>query len=208
MPEESAYRVVVFIDYQNVYEDFRRAFCSGQLLPTHGQFNPDALAQKLVDRGPANERWILSETRVYLGRPSPDRDARGAGAHDRQTQLWRDRGVIVRPRPLQYLPGQRPRQKGVDVELAVDVVRMAVEKRYDIGIVASTDTDMLPAVEAVDRLRGAERLPRLCVVAYAGLPKSLQLPDHGARQPYVMRVRRIEYNDVRDGTVYVERRDA
>lgn len=199
-----ARRVIVFVDYQNVYEDFRRAFCSGTLLPTHGQFHPTALAQTLVARGPDNERWTLVETRVYLGRPSPDRDPRGAGAHDRQTQIWRDEGVIVRPRPLQYLANQKPRQKGVDVELAVDVVRLAVEKKYEIGIIVSTDTDLLPAVETVDVLRGEQSVPRVCAVAYTGLQKQLKLSHAGARQPYIFRIKRAEYRTVHDERVYVE----
>lgn len=114
---------------------------------------------------------------------------------------------MVRPRPLQYLPGQKPRQKGVDVELAVDVVRLAVEDAYDIGIVVSTDTDLLPAVEAVDRFRAKERVPRLCTVGYTGLPKKLQLSEPGARQPFVFRINRATYLAVHDSTVYVSSDD-
>jgi len=40
-------------------------------------------------------------------------------------------------------------EKGVDVALAVDLVVMAVENQYDIGVVASTDTDLLAAIEYV-----------------------------------------------------------
>lgn len=48
-------------------------------------------------------------------------------------------------------------EKGIDVQLAVDLVRGYVADEFDIGIVASTDTDLLPAIEAVldlDRKRG------------------------------------------------------
>lgn len=199
-------RVVVFIDYQNVYEDFRRAFVSGALQSTDGQFHPSRLADLLVAKGPDFEDWDLHGTRVYLGRPSPDRDGRGAAAHDRQTQAWRDAGVIVRARALQYLPAQRPRQKGVDVELAVDVVRMAVQREYEIGIIVSTDTDLVPAVETVDELRGDERWPRLCTVSFTGMAKKLQVPDGSRRQPFVFRLRRDDYRAVHDSTVYVEPR--
>lgn len=197
-------RVVAFIDYQNVYEDFRRAFVKGTLRSTDGQFEPELLARTIATRGPEFETWQLVETRVYLGRPAPDRDPRGAGAHDRQTQRWRDQGVVVRPRALQYLPNQRPRQKGVDVELAVDVVRLAVQGAYEIGLLLSTDTDLLPAIEAVDQFRGSAKHPRLCAVSYTGLAKKLQLSDPAARQPFVFRLRRDEYRAVHDPRVYVE----
>lgn len=195
---------MAFVDYQNVYEDFRRAFARGTLRPTDGQFDPRILAEHLVGRGPDFEDWHLAETRVCIGKPANDRDPKGAGAHDRQTQRWRDEGVVVRPRPLQYLPGQRPRQKGVDVDLAVDVVRLAVAGAYETGLVVSTDTDLLPALEAVDQLRGSKRFPRLCAVSYSGLSKQLQLPDPAVRQPYVFRLHRADYELVHDPRVYVE----
>lgn len=199
-------RVVVFIDYQNVYEDFRRAFCSGALQPTDGQFHPGGLASRLATRGPDFEDWELHGGRVYLGRPAPDRDRRSAAAHDRQTQAWRDAGVVVRARALQYLPDQRPRQKGVDVELAVDVVRLAVQDAFEVGIVVSTDTDLVPAIEAVDDFRGDRRFPRICTVSYTGMAKKLQIPDGTRRQPFVFRMRRDDYRATHDSTVYVERR--
>ena len=205
MSDKPTCRVAVFVDYQNVYEDLRRAFGPTAMLPTDGQFWPDVLAARLVARGPDFEDWLLDETRVYLGRAAPDRNPKGAAAHDRQTQAWRDRGIVVRPRPLQYLAGQPPRQKGVDVELAVDVVRLAIEDRFDVGIVVSTDTDLLPALEAVDVIRGARRTPRTCAVSYSGLPKQLQFPDLRGRQPYVFRVTAADYAAIHDPMVYVPR---
>jgi hypothetical protein len=92
----------------------------------------------------------------------------------------------------------------VDVELAVDVVRLAVERQYEIGVILSTDTDLLPAIEAVDAYRALERVPRICTVAYDGLPKKLLMSDSRARQPYVFRLSRLDYVQVRDETVYVE----
>ena len=195
---------MVFIDYRNVYEDFRRAFVSGRMQPTDGQFHPVALAQLIVKRGPAFETWRLAEARVYTGHPATNREPKNAGAADRQIQVWRDSGAIVQHRPLQYLPNQPPRQKGVDVELAVDVVAMAHEKQYEVAIIASTDTDLVPAIEAVQRYRGLERVPRVCVVSFEGLQKKLQHPDARGTQPYCFRLARADYVAVHDPTVYVE----
>lgn len=195
-------RVVLFVDYMNVYEDFRRAFVLGTLLPTHGQFRPVDLGQLLVARGPAYETWRLAGVRLYTGHPAPNRDPRGASAADRQIQVWKDAGIVVRPRPLQYLPNHVARQKGVDVELAVDLVAMAHEKQYEIAIVASTDTDLVPALEAVQRHRGLERVPRVCVVSYQGLQKRLQVSDTRGKKLYCFQLTHDDYRAVHDPTVY------
>jgi len=197
-------RVIVFVDYMNVYEDFRRAFCSGTLLPTDGQFDPVAFGKLLAERGPNHEEWRLSEVRVYVGQPIHAHNTRAATAHDRQSAVWRNAGVVVLARPLQYLPGGVVRQKGIDVALAVDVVSLAHERKYEIAIIASTDTDLVPAIEAVQRFRGFERFPRVCVVSYDGLGKRLQLPDTRANQPYAFRMSKDDYAAVRDRTVYVD----
>ncbi len=41
------------------------------------------------------------------------------------------------------------REKGVDVKLAVDLIILAENKEYDIAILVSGDTDLVPAVEKV-----------------------------------------------------------
>lgn len=41
------------------------------------------------------------------------------------------------------------REKGVDVKLAVDIVLKAVKDYYDTAILVSSDTDLVPAIQAV-----------------------------------------------------------
>lgn len=61
--------------------------------------------------------------------------------------------VQVFPRTLRYpknWPSEPAREKGIDVALAVDLVRLLlIEEAADVGIVASTDSDLLPALQAV-----------------------------------------------------------
>lgn len=45
------------------------------------------------------------------------------------------------------------REKGVDVQIAIDLVIGAVEDSYDVAIVVSSDTDLIPAIKYV-RLKG------------------------------------------------------
>ena len=72
---------------------------------------------------------------------------------------WRAQaGVEVFTRPLNYQPtrweNNRPvawgaREKGIDVMLAVDMVKGAMSDEYDVAILMSADTDLIPAAEAV-----------------------------------------------------------
>ncbi len=38
-------------------------------------------------------------------------------------------------------------EKGIDVALCIDFVAMAIDGLYDVGVIVSTDTDLLPALE-------------------------------------------------------------
>lgn len=207
-PKKTPRRVIVFIDSANLYQDLRRAFCSQPLRPTDGQFAPMKLAQLLATRGPDYEDWALAEVRLYAGRASAIKEPRTAAAADKQIAAWHAAGVIVRDRPLSYVgwPKLPPHQKGVDVELAVDVVRLAaVDKTYDVGIMVSTDTDMLPALEAIEALR-AKGGPRVDVVSFQGLRKRLRLRDARAQQPHCIVLTPADYVNVMDPTIYAPRR--
>lgn len=75
-------------------------------------------------------------------------------ARANQVEAWERKGVTAITRRLQYLTepqsGRRiAREKGIDVALAVDFVKMAIRDEYDVGIVFSADTDLRPALEFV-----------------------------------------------------------
>lgn len=55
-------------------------------------------------------------------------------------------------------------EKGVDTAIATNMIRLAWENSYDVGILASSDADLVPAVEFLD-LRGFR-------VIQAGFPPS------------------------------------
>ncbi|CAI7974211.1 NYN domain-containing protein [Frankia sp. Hr75.2] len=85
-------------------------------------------------------------------RPSPDHQPEAARASDRQADRWaRDPRVVVARRQPRYpkaWPAEPAQEKGIDVALAVDFVRLACEDTYDIGVLFSRDTDLVPALEA------------------------------------------------------------
>ncbi len=63
-------------------------------------------------------------------------------------------------------PTQPAEEKGVDVELAVDLVFNAARQNFDVGVVVSTDTDLVPALQAVCNLNRAWGKPRVEVMAW------------------------------------------
>ncbi len=47
---------------------------------------------------------------------------------------------------IQY---EKFREKGIDVKLATDLIVGAIDNKYDIAIVVSSDTDIIPAIDWV-----------------------------------------------------------
>ena len=48
-----------------------------------------------------------------------------------------------------------PREKGIDVQLAIDLARTSLfEDEHDIAVLVSADTDLLPALELIVKRRG------------------------------------------------------
>jgi hypothetical protein len=162
-------RVVVFVDYQNVHGTARTLFHGPGAGVTAGQIDPLTLGEVLVRRRSTPSRLI--QVRVYRGRPHPDREPRSHRAHMRQLSAQTARGghlVEFIERPLKYPhkgSHERPREKGIDVALAVDVVAMGLRGEYDVAVVVSTDSDLAPALERVASLRG-DPFPRCEVAAW------------------------------------------
>jgi hypothetical protein len=67
--------------------------------------------------------------------------------------------VVLRTRTLRY-PGAWPKvdaeEKGIDVQLAIDFAMGLLRDEFDVGVIFSTDTDLLPALEAGVELAAKE----------------------------------------------------
>ena len=146
-------KLSLFIDAQNAYRGARTSFFSDTSPSVSRQFNPAKLATLIQSRGgPENLRCSLSDVRVYTGRPEAVKDPKTYAAHMKQCAEWSRNGVTIVHRSLRYprgWPAERAQEKGIDTALAIDFVTMAVDGLYDIGVILSTDTDLLPALEFV-----------------------------------------------------------
>jgi uncharacterized LabA/DUF88 family protein len=146
---------MVFIDGQNLFYAAREAFGY-----TYPNYEPLCLSQTICEtRG-----WELKEVYLYTGIPD---EQDGEFWHhfwkSKLAQMGRT-GVHVFSRPLRYrnqtvkLPDGAPytflvrQEKGVDIRIALDIVRMARENVYDVCLILSQDQDLTEAVDEIKRI--------------------------------------------------------
>lgn len=198
-------RVVLYIDAQNVYRCARDWF---EPLPSspahvHGQVDPIALGNLICDRAPAGITRTLNEVRIYTGRPESGKQPQQYAAHMRQCSVWEKAGARVFARTLRY-PSNYPkvpaREKGVDVQLAIDYVAGAVDGRYDVGIIFSTDTDLRPALQFVAyRFNGT---PRAESAAWSAPGANKALVATNPKRTWCHYLNASDYSAVHDATDY------
>jgi hypothetical protein len=179
-------RTTVVIDYQNVHLTGHDLFEATRVLPKHETLvDPLHFANLLLDARNRGQRegfpaGVLRRVPVFRGEPSPEHDPEGYARNLAQKAHWeRDRRVQVTLRPLKYRyvrdadgrpatdPSGRkilagpPQEKGVDVLCALALVREAQDPSVELVILASSDSDLAPALDEVQRL-GTAKVETFC----------------------------------------------
>ncbi len=191
-------RVVVFVDYQNAYMGAREVLGSLGAANAFGQFWPAPLGDLISSRPRPTGPRIFEEIRVYRGVPTPPQSATGHNAASLQHEGWeRDPRVAVIARPLKGGFGVPLREKGVDVSLAVDLVRGAFRGDFDVAVLFSTDTDFEPAIEAV-----VETGIAIEVAAWWNPERANNRVLASRQRIWCHRLMREDYESVRDRTRY------
>jgi len=144
---------VVFVDGQNLFHSARVAFGHN-----HPNYDVSALAQRVCH----SFGWQLFETRFYTGVPDRTDNEFWHTFWERKLRAIRRQGVHVYSRSLRYrlqkvrLPDgsvhsfRSGEEKGIDVRLALDIIRMAHRGEYDVGLILSQDQDLS---EVADEIR-------------------------------------------------------
>ncbi|HMD85705.1 MAG TPA: NYN domain-containing protein [Terriglobia bacterium] len=153
MPAEpTEKRVVAFIDGQNLFYAAKKAF--GHRFPN---YDPRSLAERIA----ATHGWPLSQVFFYTGIPDRTDNAFWNHFWTAKLAVMGTRGVRTFSRSLRYrnqtvpLPGGGTttilvgEEKGIDVRLALDAVRMARENGYDVALIFSQDQDLSEAADEV-----------------------------------------------------------
>lgn len=164
-------RACVVMDYQNVHLTARDVFVARQP-EWQALIHPMNFARCAVARRNANQRegyehCQLERVEVFRGLPSSEHDPYQHGACTAQADQWRRDGADVVLRDLKYrydrqadgsarrdVNGKkvvqgRPREKGIDVLVALACVRAALDPAIDLVMLASRDTDLVPALDEV-----------------------------------------------------------
>lgn len=185
-----AERVVVFVDYENLRYGAHHAFGVG---PSH--FVPSQLGSLLVSRRRAISE--LSEVRVYRGMALQSYDRHMAAVDRRRVARWmRDPRVVAVTRPLRYqmINGRpTPKEKGIDVALAIDVIRHVTSGDRRPVILVSRDSDLAPAVEMFLNL--SEGRVTLEVSTFQGLSR---LRAWNTGRPWCHFLSREDFEAIRD----------
>jgi uncharacterized LabA/DUF88 family protein len=139
-------RAIVFIDGQNLYHSPRSAWASVPQTPgsPYGwpSYDVEKLATWLATRMAGR---ALEQIRFYTGLPDPNRGASEAFWHG----FWSNKLRYLASRVAHVTPGRvNPggQEKGVDVSLAIDLIQLTYEQRYDVAILVTRDWDFGPAV--------------------------------------------------------------
>lgn len=172
-PEDK--RTVAFFDGQNLFYAAKQAFGY-----TYPNYEPQDLAQTVCNMN----GWRLSDVRFYTGIPGPLDNPRWHRFWCAKLAVMGTRGIHTFTRHLKYrnqtvaLPGGGSttvlvgQEKGIDVRIALDMVRMARNNEYDVALVFSQDQDLSEAVDEVkDISRQQERWIR-AACAYPVSPTS------------------------------------
>ena len=153
MPEEpTGKRAVSFFDGQNLFRHAKDAF---------GHHHPNYDPVKLAAAVCAANGWIPAGVRFYTGVPDADRSPMWHGYWTRRLTAMRRAGVNVTVRRLRHrvervrlpdgtacaVPVQR--EKGIDLRIGLDVVRLARNGDLDVAVVFSQDQDLAEVAREV-----------------------------------------------------------
>ena len=134
MREPNDKRVIAFVDGQNLFYAVKNAF--GYDFPN---YDPVKLAKMVCEQ---QIQWNLIKVYFYTGVPSVNHDS---PKHKFWTAKLASMGknkqlVQIFTRPLVYHQGVG-REKGIDIRLALDVMRLTHEIAYDVALIFSQDQD-------------------------------------------------------------------
>lgn len=153
MPEDRPLYAMAFIDGQNLFQHAKAAFGHH-----HPNYDPIKLHKAVCD----SQGWVPNLVRFYTGIPEASRDAMWAGYWSNRTLAMKRAGVSVTTRKLRYRDKEAyndkgelevfavAQEKGIDVRLALDIVRLARKRQYDVAVIYSQDQDLNEIVEEIN----------------------------------------------------------
>jgi uncharacterized LabA/DUF88 family protein len=178
--EPSIKRAVTFIDGQNLFHCAKQAF--GHSYPN---YDVEALSRIVCIR----QGWELDQARFYTGIPEAADNAfwnyfwaGRLAVMGRQEKIHvfsrhlRYRNRVVRLHDGSTFSYRTGEEKGIDVRICIDIIRLAHEKVFDVALIFSQDQDLSEVAEEIRKI--AREQDRWIKVASA-FPFN---PDHKFRR--------------------------
>lgn len=201
-PEPGVKRAVSFVDGQNLYHHAKAAF--GHPVPN---YDPWALAGAVCQQRGFRNVGV----RFYTGVPLVQKDPKWHGFWRCRLLRMRHHGIDTTERPLHYRrvqfpePGgpkliEIPQEKGIDVRISLDVVRLASEGDLDVAILFSQDQDFEEVAREIRRI--AARQHRWIKIASAFPASPTATCRVGVRRTDWLRMDRSLYDSCLDPTDY------
>jgi uncharacterized LabA/DUF88 family protein len=137
-------RIIVYIDGSNLYFKLKNLYISHT-----SQFNYRGLAKYLT------KNRILTDINYYVGAVQLNQhNKKTKKIHQGQLTLFNtllDKNIKLHKGYLMKNNGVY-HEKGVDVNIAVDILVGAYENLYDTALLLSSDTDLIPAIQKIKSL--------------------------------------------------------
>lgn len=204
MPEElKRKRAIAFFDGQNLFHCAKAAF--GYTFPN---YDPLLLAKKICEQ----QGWDCVGTRFYTGIPDAGDNAFWNHFWSAKGAQMGRQGVHVYTRSLRYrnktirLPDGSVHsfldgdEKGIDVRIAVDVIRLAQKREFDVALLFCRDQDLS---EVADEIRIVSAEQRRWIKIASAFPVSPATPKiKGINKTDWIRIDRATYDQCLDTRDY------
>ena len=154
--EPKVKRTFVFIDGQNLFHAAREAF---------GYDYPNYDVKLLSKSICTDHSWNLSNIYFYTGMPDPQDNSFWHNFWSRKLSYMGRLGIKIFSRSLRYHnndfkcpscnkihTSRVGHEKGVDVRIALDIIRFAHERRYDVAVIFSQDQDLKEVADEIVRI--------------------------------------------------------
>ena len=148
-------RTIIFFDGQNLFHLAKAAFGGSGTGSqyTYPSYDVERLAKRIANATSGRE---ITQIRFYTGVPSPNEE----DEDERWHIFWSNKLRYIKSQGIYVYKGRinsSRQEKGVDVSLAIDLIDLTYQNKYDLAIIVSQDWDFGPAVRLAKVIATGQR---------------------------------------------------
>lgn len=146
-------KTIVFFDGQNIYRSAKgawRSTASDTYVYTWPSYDVEKLATALASHTSGR---TIAQIRFYTGVPT-------ASQHNHWHRFWVEKLKYLESQGIEVYKGKintHNQEKGVDVKIAIDMIRLTYEQQYDVAIILSQDRDFEPAISLAKNIANSQK---------------------------------------------------